>query len=294
MLKLLKRDEIAGVYLNLVKKIALKKASLFKDEILLEKRDFKKTYMYLHDIFTTSRYSTFKKLLLIEPDSFDSTLTLNSQGFVFNVGEIKLRKFYSTIVDKEEFKEIVMQMGIKTCPYCNRNFIEVVIRRDGSRRRTSQIDHFLGKDTYPIYAISFYNLIPVCPSCNHHKSTKTLERNPYLLDENDMKFSIKLLRSDYYNEQSFRIVLLGKTQDALMLDLEEIYQLHKNIVEMLIIKKRIYTRSIIDQLLKQLHLLGYNEDRIRSIVFGVDQKAVFLEEPLSKLKHDILNLLGKV
>ena len=72
---------------------------------------------------------------------------------------------------------------VRTCPYCNRNFIQMVDTEEkaGEREFKSffELDHFLDKGTYPMFAVSLYNLIPVCPSCNRIKSTQKFDYYPY-------------------------------------------------------------------------------------------------------------------
>jgi hypothetical protein len=54
------------------------------------------------------------------------------------------------------------------CPCCNRNFTHTVhINNKGIGR--PELDHFIAKSEFPMFALSFYNLIPVCHSCNHAK-----------------------------------------------------------------------------------------------------------------------------
>ncbi|CAH1527038.1 conserved hypothetical protein [Vibrio owensii] len=57
----------------------------------------------------------------------------------------------------------------RLCPYCNRNHTPVVMSEDKEFSRP-EIDHFLPKSIYPMFAISLYNLIPSCHTCNHIKS----------------------------------------------------------------------------------------------------------------------------
>jgi hypothetical protein len=53
-------------------------------------------------------------------------------------------------------------LGINTCLYCNRNHIHY----DYGKKIGTTLDHFYDKATYLYLALSFYNLIPSCYSCN--------------------------------------------------------------------------------------------------------------------------------
>ncbi len=63
-----------------------------------------------------------------------------------------------------------------SCPYCNSN---IIVNVDTINGRRSQLDHFFPKTVYPALALCFYNLVPICPSCNGHKGTKTFDASPY-------------------------------------------------------------------------------------------------------------------
>ena len=41
------------------------------------------------------------------------------------------------------------------------------------------LDHFFDKKEYPVMAVSFYNLVPVCHSCNHVKGTRKISYSPH-------------------------------------------------------------------------------------------------------------------
>ena len=75
----------------------------------------------------------------------------------------KFSKVTQTIAgDKKVNVRIVHAAKITVCPYCNRDYIN-------SRSKFSagaQLDHFYPKSLYPFFALSLYNLIPVCGTCN--------------------------------------------------------------------------------------------------------------------------------
>ncbi|MFX8327742.1 hypothetical protein ABTL71_18955, partial [Acinetobacter baumannii] len=81
-----------------------------------------------------------------------------------------------------------------TCPYCNRSYIYYISRR---KEIKPQIDHFFPKSKYPFLAMSFYNLIPSCQTCNGFGAKEEKDPltegliNPYLLKTTDFSFSYK-------------------------------------------------------------------------------------------------------
>ena len=74
-------------------------------------------------------------------------------------------------------KELIEKTGVTVCPYCNRNFVN-----NGKDRAMAQFDHFFDKKTFPLFAISLYNLIPCCSSCNHTKQSESISFSPYDYD----------------------------------------------------------------------------------------------------------------
>lgn len=63
---------------------------------------------------------------------------------------------------------IIQLLGIRTCPYCNRNFIGI----NKSRILGVQLDHFMNRRYYPYFSVSLYNLVPCCGVCNLNKLDK--------------------------------------------------------------------------------------------------------------------------
>jgi len=194
--------------------------------------------------------------------------------------------------------EFVSTLDLKTCPYCNRNYTFIVDEKSGKLR--PEIDHFYPKSKYPFLAMSFYNLIPSCPICNHTKSNKDrLDLiNPYNVKENDFKFSIIPNNIDFfnvenkkYNFNSFELELNGNKSNIEVFKLEELYKQHKDIVLDILIKKAYYPKSYVEELQR----FGFGSDEIYRYLFSNYKKDEDLHKrPLSKLIKDIskeLNLI---
>ena len=65
---------------------------------------------------------------------------------------------------------------------------------------TFQLDHFYPKDEFPMFAVSFYNLIPVCGTCNSIKNNTNFNIYPYLQEIKDnISFNIGKLHFDFKN-----------------------------------------------------------------------------------------------
>jgi hypothetical protein len=198
--------------------------------------------------------------------------------------------------------DLAESLNVTVCPYCNRNYTFTVCSKNGSTR--PQFDHFYDKATYPILALSFYNLIPSCPTCNSSmKGTKqfslTTHAHPYVEGFDDKaRFALHVKDSSfYYDEKGFDVELGSNDAKAQKniddFALEEIYQNHKDIVLELIQKSVMYNESYIEELMKNYEgtLFKNEEDLLRLIFGGYISDEDLGKRPLSKLTKDILEQL---
>ena len=237
-----------------------------------------------------------------------------------------LKKSYGKI-DSRLRRKIIDLKNVSVCPYCNRNYInsthkvftcnncnQDLLVIDGTEKEcpgcnqeingptkvvnTAQLDHFFPKDSYPLFAVSFYNLIPSCYSCNHVKSNKGLEYSPYgtSFPFDDIKFTyvpksvddieIKIDSHDSDFKKGIRI-----------LGIEELYQSHVDIVNELIWKKEVYTDSYRDglsKILNQTNLELRKAELNRFITGHYTDKENYGKRPLSKMVTDISKEIGLI
>ncbi|MDQ1433148.1 MAG: hypothetical protein QG634_433 [Patescibacteria group bacterium] len=198
-------------------------------------------------------------------------------------------------------KKLVELLSIKTCPYCNRNF---VVNFDNGT--TVELDHYFPKNEYSYLAISLYNLIPSCHTCNHKKSTQKLKIYPYKESFSDyMKFDYKVKKLPF-NESNIDLLIVKKKNTRKyrkkinnyekILNISNLYEEHKDIVSELLQKKEIYNDSYIDELMQKYEgtLFKNREDLLRLITCGYVSDDDLHKRPLSKLIKDIseeLNLI---
>lgn len=75
--------------------------------------------------------------------------------------------------------QLIMELGLNVCPYCNRQYISTYYSQKGRTR--GDLDHFFPKTLYPFLSLSFYNLIPSCKVCNSSlKGSKEFEYGKYI------------------------------------------------------------------------------------------------------------------
>ncbi|OHD94325.1 MAG: hypothetical protein A2019_06065 [Sulfurimonas sp. GWF2_37_8] len=210
-----------------------------------------------------------------------------------------LYKNFTTKKVKYDAYDLAQSLNVNVCPYCNRNYT-FTIKNKHAKSTRPDFDHFYDKDTYPILALSFYNLIPSCMLCNSRLKGTTpfsLETHlhPYQESFNDYaKFKLNIENSSfYYDEKGFDIEL--KTSDKRAENIKEafalevLYNEHKDIVLELIQKAEIYNDSYIDELMQKYEgtLFKNREDLLRLVTCGYVSDKDLHKRPLSKLIKDI-------
>lgn len=132
-------------------------------------------------------YNWLKQFILADFRTLESWVKNHAQLLSFDyMKKLYLNRFskgLNDFVDKKgtyNSNALFELMGVKVCPYCEHEFIEVV-EINGQKRRTVEFDHFFpkGKEDYPGLAMCFYNLIPSCKPCNQLKKTNPVAASPY-------------------------------------------------------------------------------------------------------------------
>ena len=237
-----------------------------------------------------------------------------------------LKKSYDKI-DSELRKTIIDLKNVSVCPYCNRNYIsstykflqcnncnQELLVIDGTEKEcpgckqeikgltkvvnTAQLDHFFPKDSYPLFAVSFYNLIPSCYSCNHVKLNKDLKHSPY-----DSSFPFDDVKFTYIPKSTDKIEIKIDSRNPdfkngiRILGIEELYQSHIDVVNELIWKKEVYSDSYRDGLSKILNqtALELSEAEVNRFITGhYTDKGDYGKRPLSKMVADIGREIGLI
>jgi hypothetical protein len=203
--------------------------------------------------------------------------------------------------------KLLKKLNINTCPYCNRNYIHTYIDVDGMCR--ADIDHFYPKSRYPFLAVSLYNFIPSCHTCNSSfKSSVDTFLLPHIYPYEDtfgenVKFKTEPGTGEdkvgylLGNSDKFKITL--DIRDSLIKDkvensnctfkIEKLYDFHKDYVQEIIKKAKIYNETRINELLQQYPQLFQDRNEIIRTIFSnyIEDKELS-NRPLSKLTKDIL------
>jgi len=231
--------------------------------------------------------------------NIDNLILLQHQNKINPILEDIFINFYEKEWDKIKDYDrytFVDKHKLKTCPYCNRNYIFIVDENTGRLR--PEIDHFFPKSKYPYLAMSFYNLIPSCQICNHTKKDKDTYEDgllsPYEIEDNTFQLTyipkninfFQIKQRKCITNKSFEIKFkkIDKHSNKYF-KLDKLYEQHKDIVYELLIKKTIYSKSYIAELKKNFH---FTDDEIYRFLFcNYKNSEEHNKRPLSKLIKDI-------
>ena len=277
--------------------------SNFRKYLFLLKGDELKRIINKHSIKTHKATKKEQFIKAINKYTFNKQDKINFEKEYFILRANKFCKeifedFYLTewdnILDFDKY-HFVKKLDLKSCPYCNRNYI-FIVENDKIR---PEIDHFYPKSKYPFFAMSFFNLIPSCPLCNHTKSSKFELNmvNPYSdFNNNSINFSIDIeninfldVKKNKYDFDSFRISINSSNNINIdIFKLEKLYEQHKDTILELLVKYKYYP----SQYISYLRTYGFSEDEIYRYLFNNYSKDKDLHRrPLSKLIKDIATKL---
>lgn len=212
--------------------------------------------------------------------------------------------------DKKQFRGFLLseKLGIKCCPYCNRNYTtsHQTFNKDGKEKNVfPEFDHFYHKSSYPLLAISFYNLIPSCNICNTHykgKKDSTVEKifNPFTkVKKNhfEFKFIPKTVESFYGKNNNFELDFNFNEAPAIKKQIENSIKFfgikdnyekcHSNLIKEIVNKKLTYSNKYLN-IIKDTYGIGF-EESYRILFESYYEEDKLHQRPFSKLKKDIFD-----
>ncbi|MDD5156671.1 hypothetical protein [Sulfurimonas sp.] len=206
---------------------------------------------------------------------------------------------YSANRQKENFMEHFKKLNLKSCPFCNNNY--VYFYKVGAKKfnTLATLEHYYPKVKYPHLSLSFYNLIPSCATCNSKfKGNETQEGNilhPYYecFDEK-AKFSVSVntlgIEKDIELEVNIKSTDERCKKSIERFQLDKIYKEHNDIAKEIWNKAQLYNESRIDELYKSFYKeLGYLKEDVKNFAFCsyLDKKDIHKRNH-TKLTQDIL------
>ncbi|MFA6137651.1 MAG: hypothetical protein WC667_06145 [Sulfurimonas sp.] len=284
----------------------LAKKYYFKIETYIKKKDTK----YNLDDINCDLLSLFDKdleqIIIATPAEQRELIKISPNAFSKTIEQLK--NLYEVFRNKWA-AELIEDLNITVCPFCNREYIfKFEDRKQNKARIIASLDHYYDKDTYPFLAVSFYNLIPSCHICNSKfKHTKNFYKTPHLHPyEDDFNQMVKFMH--FFNDATdknkhFSIFSKERiTLDLKLIDnnekvkntietfrIKELYNEHKDIVLELIQKAEIYNDSYLNELMQKYEgtLFKNREDLLRLVTCGYVSDEDLHKRPLSKLIKDI-------
>ncbi|MFV0481289.1 MAG: hypothetical protein ACK5LP_04835 [Campylobacteraceae bacterium] len=207
--------------------------------------------------------------------------------------------------------DLAKKLNIHVCPYCNRNYIHT-IKSIYDKSARPQFDHFICKKEHPIFALSFFNLIPCCSVCNssikgQSKFSFETHIHPYFDDFNKIKkFTTSKPPLMIYNIEEFEIEFKnGVAKDSDRADnfikdfaLEALYNCHKDKVLELVDFSRAYNENSLENLVKEFAKstkIFKNTNDIKRLLLCHHIEDINIDKrPLNKLIKDISEELGLI
>lgn len=245
----------------------------------------------LKKLFTIEKF--FSQLLTCTPETLDQ-LESRFKKKATTIYTPHVLSIYERIfkykMHREKFIHLFTDLNFKICYYCNRNYI-TNFTKSTTIRPTFTLDHFYQQKKYPMLALSFYNLIPSCYTCNSTiKNTRDVEqyKNNYSKNYNfNQDASFKLLGLGT-QQKPYELKLSSKNKDIqkYIKDFkhEEIYQVHLDEATDILKKNR----DLQDLISKYQSITHTDISKIKENIFGNEIFSVEQDnKPLSKLKQDI-------
>ena len=264
-----------------------------------------------------------KSLLVLMPDEFDNykdkykrrfphvqmgkKLVYKHQISGGSPGDKKEKKFWELVVDTMHYGKdvrsimvpIIEKLGIRTCVYCNVQYALTINHSEG----LFELDHRYPKSKYPFLCISFYNLQPSCPSCNHGRQTEVAEFGLYTTDVNDLhplhlltkphlylrkrrldpeKIDIHLIATDPHNKAQVDLAVSHEKD----FDINAVYRELRDVAEETVWRCYAYDDTYKELFLSHFPEL-YDKDALHRFIFGVHAEGNIHRRPLTKLVRDI-------
>ena len=250
----------------------------------------------INHIYANGKFYSFFDIIKV--DYNEITSIANAYNSIEDKLSKKHKDFIINTLYKQRFprEHFVEYLQVTVCPYCNRNFINSTYQRT-----MCELDHFYNKDDYPILAVSFHNLIPVCHTCNHAKAKEKISYSPHNTTFNTddlLSFDFSFKGIDYLSDNKQIEIELNSSPDFKsnvdVLKLREVYQIHSDIVQEYIKKTTIFNPKYLKNLFNTYYGLFESEEELYRIVFGnYIEKSSYGKRPLSKFTKDILSKLLK-
>lgn len=207
--------------------------------------------------------------------------------------------------------DLVKGIGLQVCPYCNRQYITVVENNRMSKgkqkaiKKRPHLDHFYPRSKYPIFGISFYNLIPSCSFCNSsfkgsQDTTTEKHIHPYYESYGSgAKFRFKSTSNGLTTElnviESNRPKRSRINKSSKLFEISEVYKSHNDTAQEIYdksLKQSKYQAASIRKILSDIKSITKSEEEFYQFYFGnYHNEDDFEKRPLAKFTADLVDEL---
>ena len=164
-------QDILDSYFDDIKGELLKRISAIKNQntISIDAKSFRVTNKIKKILAWLENENNLKIFILLQPMDLTNLIQNIYKKFPKShypkesINRIFYRIFVDYGYDKIDKLKFIQKIALGSCPYCNRNYIFSINKKSSVK---AEIDHFYPKSIYPYLAISYFNLIPSCPTCN--------------------------------------------------------------------------------------------------------------------------------
>lgn len=240
---------------------------------------------------------------------------------IFNYERFLNTGFYN----KWNAYKLCEKLDVNVCPYCNRIYTFTVIKTNKNSRQMNrtksnvnlekniirpELDHYFSQSRYPMFALSFFNLIPCCKICNSSiKGDKelNLKKNlhPYIDGISDnYRFDYKPLDIKAFNgsKEDIEVIITKDIMDfksdnnLKFFKIDTIYRKHNDVVTNLISRRKIYTEELLNEIENILNSNGKiaSKDELFKSTFNPPEANEILNISLGKLNKDIIDKLRSI
>jgi hypothetical protein len=212
-------------------------------------------------------------------------------------------KFFIGLEPRENYSSyhLAKALNRSSCTYCNRAYTTTMESRSGGKLMRPQFDHWFPKSKYPLLAISFYNLIPSCYTCNSSaKGDLELSLNehihPYIDKTSLDSFKFNYIFFKRIDEYRLLVERKGTNEKAIktirQLEVDTMYKTHIDELADLIKIKQAYSDKYIELMQNFFPKSSLSKQEVFRLLFGTELDSKdFHKRPLSKFKNDILQKL---
>ncbi|WP_310555392.1 hypothetical protein [Flavobacterium sp.] len=256
-----------------------------------------------------------QQLLTLNKKLVKLIVEIDKDGVDILQKDLKKIFIYETIRGREEhlynLYKLSKNLGIEVCPYCNRNYTTShqykVNVKDIEKNKYifPAFDHFKSQTDFPLFALSFNNLIPTCSICNSSikNATNINLRHPYNQDYITNYYTFSFTPNDYesligkkenieiginYKEGINQKVKEEIERTLQFFNTKDTYEKnHKGVIKEIINKKLIFTEKYMNEL-EASYKISFN-DSYKILFESYYEEDKLHKRPFSKLKKDIFD-----